>query len=147
MKQASAKKKGNRFELFVAREITLAGLGNAGREANSGAGFRKGDIACNLDFLIECKNQKRLNWWDSIRQAKKQAEIGNYERNKWALIVRDPKSPEDNPKVNVVIDLWEWLSLLRKEKEPKVKQPDRQVAWKLEHLIQSAKSLLKELEK
>jgi len=144
MKPISAKKKGSRFELFVAKEITAEGLGKAGREANSGAGFRKGDIACNLPFLIECKNQKSLQWWASIDQAKKQAEIGNWNGDKWALIVRDPRTPEQRPDCYAVIDMWEFLKLLKKDSAPRIKEPDREMKYKLERFVEYGRSLLKE---
>jgi len=145
MKPISAKKKGSRFELFVAKEITAEGLGKAGREANSGAGFRKGDIACNLPFLIECKNQKSLQWWASIDQAKKQAEIGNWNGDKWALIVRDPRTPEQRPDCYAVIDMWEFLKLLKKDSAPRIKEPDKNLKWKLTKLKDIINEVLREL--
>ena len=145
MKYRSKKEKGSRFERFVAKEIEQAGLGKAGREANSGAGFRKGDIASSLEFLIECKNQKSLAWWKAIDQAKKEAEIGNHYKEKWALVVRDPRTPEDNPNVYAVIDFWQMLDLLKKDSEPRVKEPDKNLRWKLETLKNSINGVLKEL--
>jgi len=138
--------KGRRFENYIAKEITLAGLGKATREIGSGSGTRKGDIACNLPFLLEVKNQKTVNFLASLDQSVKQAEQGNFDRDKWALITRDPRYPEFD-RVYATIDFWEFLKLLRKDKEPKIKQPDRQVAWQLKTLISSAKTVLKELEK
>ena len=143
MKGESARKKGARFERFVAKEITAAGLGKAGREGNSGAGFRKGDIAANLPFLLEVKNDKQVAILKNIDQSVKQAEIGNYHSNKWALITRDPRYPEFE-RAYATIDFWEFLELLKKYSEPRVKEPDRQMKWKIERLITSAKELLKE---
>ena len=142
MKPKSAKQKGKNFEDLVAHEIQQAGLGQARREIGSGSGLRKGDIACNLPFLIECKNQKSLQWWPSIDQAKRQAEQGNYSPEKWALAIKRPQKTE----VAIVMDFWEWLTLLKKNQEPKIKMPDREVAWKVRKLVQTAKAVLKELE-
>jgi len=125
MKPISAKKKGSRFELFVAKEITAEGLGKAGREANSGAGFRKGDIASNLPFLIEAKNQKTIKIQEWVRQAKSQAKIGNYDPDKWALVFKNPESPDANPEMFVTIDFYQFLDLLKRYSEPRVKEPDR----------------------
>ncbi len=82
MKSSSAKEKGARFERYIAKEITAHGLGEAHREVMSGAGFRKGDIASNLSFLIEAKNEKQTNLLPNIDQAKRQADQGNYDRDK-----------------------------------------------------------------
>jgi len=146
MKSTSKIQKGRRFENYIAEQIEEMGLGKATREIGSGSGKRKGDIFSNLDFLLEAKNQKHLSWWASIDQSKKQAEQGNYARDKWALIIRDPRKGEFQD-CYVVMDMWEWLSLLRKNKEPKIKQVDREMGWKIKKLIQSAKQVLKDLEK
>jgi Holliday junction resolvase len=114
MKPKSAHNKGKRFENLICQEIEAEGFGKARREIGSGSGTRKGDIFANIPFLIEAKNQKKLNWWQSIDQAKKQAEIGNWDRDKWALIVRDPRTPEKKPDIYAVIDFWEFLKLMKK---------------------------------
>lgn len=144
MKPQSAKAKGTRFEHFIAKEITEAGLGRAGREANSGAGFRKGDIASNLLFLIEAKNEKQVNILKNIDQAVKQARIGNYSSNKWALVSRDPRYPEFD-RVYITIDFWEFLGLMKRNSEPRVKKPDRELKWKLENLKSAIQKVIKEL--
>lgn len=144
MKTTSARQKGQRFERFVAKEITEMGLGKAGREGNSGAGFRKGDIACNLPFLLEAKNEKQVNILPNINQARSQAEKGNWNRDKWALISRDPRYPEFE-KVYATIDFWEFLKLLKKDKEPIIKAPDRETKWHLENLKKDINQVLKDL--
>jgi len=145
MKTASAKKKGSRFELFIAKEITMEGLGKAGREANSGAGFRKGDVASSLEWLIECKNQKKLPWWKSIDQAKEQADMGNKHPEKWILMVRDPRTPETNSDYYAVVDGRQFLKLLKKNSEPRIKAPDRDLKWKLQRLKTYAQEVIREL--
>jgi len=150
MKSRSKIKKGKRFEKLIAKEIEAEGLGMARREIGSGSGKRKGDIAANIPFLIECKNQPSvriraiLNWID---QAKKQADIGNWSPEKWSLVFRDPRSPETNPKIYAVIDFWQFLKLMKKDSEPRIKEPDRKMAWKLKRFVEYGKSLLKELER
>lgn len=147
MEPKSAKNKGRRFENFVNHEIELAGLGKAIRTPGSGSGKIKGDSFNSLDFLIEAKNEKVIKWNKNIDQAKRQAEQGNYDPDKWALIVRDSRTPEASPDVYTVIDFWQFLELCKRAKEPKIKNPDRETIWKLERLIQAAKAVLKDLKK
>lgn len=139
------KEKGEAFEKLIAREIKAEGLGFAKRETGSGSGKKKGDVAANLPFLIEAKdwNKYDINRW--VDQAKRQAKQGNWDHDKWALVFRDFRSPEDNPEIYAVIDFWQFLKLLKKDSEPRIKEPDRQMRWKLQRLIDSAKEVLKEL--
>ena len=137
--------KGKYLEKLVAQEIEKAGLGKSMRTPGSGSGLKKGDIFSSLDWLIEVKNQEKINWWASIEQAKKQAEIGNYSKEKWALVLRDIKSPQVNPKLYCVIDFWQWLNLLKSESEPRIKSPYKNLRWKLETLKNTINSVLKEL--
>ena len=126
--------KGKRFENFICQELEAEGFGKARREIGSGSGKRKGDIFANIPFMIEAKNHKKLNWWQSIDQAKKQAQTGNWDSEKWALIVRDPRSPEKNPNCYAVIDMWEFFKLMKKDAEPRIKKPDKDLRWRLEKL-------------
>lgn len=146
MKPESAIKKGKRFEKMIAREIEDMGLGIAREERGSGSGKYKGDIAANLPFLLECKNQKKLAWWDAIDQAKRQAKQGNWDQDKWALVIRDQRSPESSPIIYTVMDFWQFLELLKKNSEPLVKAPDRELKWKILRLIADAKAVLRDLE-
>ncbi len=145
MKGKSAVAKGKRFEDFIAKEIEAEGLGQARREIGSGSGLRKGDIYANLPFLIEAKNQKNIQWWQSIDQAKDQARIGNWDSQKWALVVRDPRTPETNPGCYAVIDMWQFLKLLKKNSEPLTKEPDKQFKYDLENLENAIKRVKKRI--
>lgn len=148
MKPKTSIEKGKRFEKLIAREIEAEGLGLARREAGSGSGKRKGDIAANLPFLIEAKNQpsKRiqavLKWID---QAKRQAEIGNWAREKWALVFKDPRSTEVNPEIYAVIDFWQFLKLLKKDSVPRIKKPDQDMKWHLIKLKNAINQVIKDL--
>lgn len=144
MKSRSIIQKGKRFENFVNKQIERAGLGKATRTPGSGSGKIKGDSFNNLEFMIEAKNQKKIDIKRWITQAKQQASIGNYDSNKWALVFRDPDYPEFE-RVNVVIDFWEWLELLKKNDEPRIKEPDREMKWKLQRMIDSARAVIREL--
>ena len=146
MKPKSKIEKGKRFTNFVNDEIEKAGLGKAVPTPGSGSGDRfKGDSFNSLDFLLEYKNQKTIHLLNWVDQAKHQAEIGNYSPEKWALILKDPRSPETNPDCYAIVDLWEFLNLLKKSGEPLIKEPDKDMRYKIQRLIQSAKVVLKEL--
>lgn len=147
MKPKSAIEKGKRFEKLIAHEIELSGLGMARREVGSGSGLKKGDIAASIPFLIEAKNhnvrmKKILDWID---QSKDQAEKGNASSEKWALVFKDPRSPEARPEIYAVIDFWQFLSLLRKDREPKIKEPDREMRYHLESLKVAVNRVIKDL--
>lgn len=145
MKPKSIIEKGKRFEKLIAKEIEAEGFGLARREAGSGSGKKKGDIAANLPFLIEAKNWDKydINRW--VDQAKRQAEQGNWDRDKWALVFRDFRSPEANPEIYVMIDFWQFLKLLKKDSEPRIKAPDREMRFLLERLKTTMTQVIKKL--
>ena len=145
MKPKSKIEKGKRFEKFINKEIEAEGLGRAIRVPGSGSGKIKGDSFNALEFLIEAKNQKTIHLLDWVNQAKEQARLGNYSPEKWALILKDPRSPETNPDCYTIIDMWEFLKLLKKSGEPLIKESDRDMRYKIQRLVQSAKAVLKEL--
>jgi len=144
MNPKSAINKGKRLEKFLCSAIEEVGLGKAVRTPGSGSGKIKGDVFANIEFMVECKNQKQFHWSD-IDQAKRQADIGNFNRDKWALIINDPRHREFED-VYAIIDVGQFLELLKKNKEPMIKEPDRETAWAIKNLIQSAKKVLKHLE-
>ena len=145
MKSQSIIEKGKRFEKRIAKIIQDEGFGTARRENGSGSGKRKGDIAANIPFMQEVKNWKKIKILEWIRQAKSQAEKGNYDSDKWGVVFRDPNSPEENPNIYITLDLYQFLILLKKDSEPRIKEPDREMRWKLQRLIDSAKAVLKDL--
>ena len=145
MLSKSRHSKGKRFERFVCQEMEAEGLGKSVRTPGSGSGRIKGDIFNNLDFMVECKNQKKLSWWESIDQAKKQAQIGNHWPEKWALVVKDPRTSESSPDVYAVIDFWQFLKLLKTAQEPRIKKPDKELKYKLERLKINCQQVIKEL--
>lgn len=147
MKPLSIIKKGKRFEKWVNQQIEAMGFGRAVRTPGSGSGKLKGDSFNNLPFLLECKNHsyKNLKWWDSIEQARRQAEQGNWDKNKWALIVADNHYPEFQA-VYAVIDFHEFLELLKKNSEPVIKEPDRETAYLIKIVRENLRRLLNQLE-
>ena len=145
MKPKSRIQKGKNGEKIVCERIERAGLGRARREIGSGSGKNKGDIFANIPFLIEHKNQKTIHFLDWVKQAKKQAEIGNSDTNKWCLTIQDPETPQLNPEIYAVIELDEFLNLLKRNQEPKLKEPDRNLKWKLEKLRQCCRDVENEI--
>jgi Holliday junction resolvase len=141
--------KGKRFEKKIAQYLQDSGLDlRAHREDGSGSGLKKGDIRSSIPFLIEAKNSKSvskglLKWID---QAKDQATKGFKWREKWALVFRDPRTPEHNSEDYVVIDFHQFIELLKRYREPLTKEPDRTLKYKLERLRQSAQEVIKEIE-
>jgi len=145
MKSKSKLEKGKRAEKEVARRIERAGLGKARREAGSGSGKNKADIACNLPFLLEVKNQKTIMFQNWIKQAKEQARIGNSDPNKWCLVIIDPsgvQSPE-RMEIYATIELDEFLGLLKRSANPRIKEPDKEMA----RLLERAREFCRRLEK
>jgi hypothetical protein len=144
MKARSAINKGNRAEEFVCKQIEEIGLGRARREIGSGNGHLKGDIFADIPFLLEIKNHKMVQCLSWIDQAKKQAEQGNDNPDKWALVFRDPRKPEFE-QMYVTLDLWQFLRLLKKNKEPLIKEPDKQLKYDILHLKVVLNKILKQL--
>lgn len=138
--------KGKYLEKLVAQAIEMAGLGMACREVGSGSGKRKGDIFSSLPYLLEVKNEECPHFLQNIKQARRQAEIGNWNRDKWILVQRNPESPQNNPELFAVMDFYEVLELLKKNSEPRIKQPDQELKWRLKRFVDYGKDLLKELE-
>jgi hypothetical protein len=145
MKINSAREKGKRLEKFVCQQIEEMGLGRSIRTPGSGQGKIKSDIFSNLDFSLECKNESYVNLLPNIDQAKRDCEKGNYFKEKWCLISRDPRFPEFE-RIYATIDFWQFLGLLKKNSEPLIKEPDRELKYLLERLRQSAGEVIKKLE-
>jgi hypothetical protein len=137
MKPRSAQKKGKRAEEETCRRIERMGLGNARRTAGSGNGNRdKGDIIANLPFMIEVKNQKIVHFIDWVAQSKEQALKGHIDPNKWCLLVIDPKGVQEGDRMEIyaTIEFDEFLELLKRNKSPKVKEPDKLLTYQLNQL-------------
>ena len=145
MLSKSIQQKGKRAEKEVANRIERAGLGKARREAGSGNGKNKSDIFANIPFLIEVKNQKTIKFQEWIKQAKEQARIGNSDPNKWCLVIIDPsgvQSPE-RMEIYATIELDEFLGLLKRSANPRIKEPDKEMA----RLLERAREFCRRLEK
>lgn len=130
MKSKSSTAKGKRFENAVAKIVEDMGLGFARREAGSGNGMRKGDIAWSLKKTAELKNHTRnfpkilIQW---IEQAERQA-LGY---QPWVLVLRDPRSSESKLKAFAMMDMHEWLDLEKRSMTDQVNEPDAQMRMDL----------------
>ena len=106
----------------------------------SGSGNReKGDIRVPaLNLVIEAKKHKRTSMSDWAKQSEKEG-LGF---NKCALVWQIPNTPH----LRADIDLCYFAELLKRAEEPKVKEPDRQLKWKIQRLVDAGKLVIKELE-
>ena len=145
MKPKSVQQIGKRFENWGNEMIEEAGLGRAIRTPGSGSGKIKGDSFNNLDFMIEFKSERNPSWKGNIAQAKRQAEQGNYDSDKWIMVQRDPESPQANPQAFAIIDYIQLLKLLKKNSEPLIKEPDRSLRWALEKLKNSINNVMRKI--
>jgi len=146
MKPKTAQAKGKAFERYIAKELTANGFGKAHREVMSGGGFRKGDIYCpSFPFMIEAKNQAtvKINEW--VDQSKREAQIGFHNRDKWVLMFKDTRTTNINPTIYAVTDFYQFLQLCKKDSEPLIKQPDRDLKFKLEDLKRRSNNIIKKL--
>ena len=106
MKPASAKKKGKRLEIKVAREWRSKTKDLSIRTPGSGSGKHKGDVY-NRHFSIECKNQEKVRLWEWWQQAVNQKGFNKPP----ALMISGNYRP-----ILVVMDLDDWLNLVLEAK-------------------------------
>lgn len=125
--------------------IEEMGLGEAIQTPGSGSGKVKGDSFNALDFLFEFKSERSPEWKGNIKQAKRETIQGNYFKNKWLLIQRDPDTPQANPQAFAILDYIEFLKLLKKNSEPRIKAPDREMKWLLQKLKDVINQVIKRL--
>ena len=109
------------------------------RQKGSGSGLNKGDIWNDLNLCIEAKNQKNFknNWFGQVKRESLGSQIPVIVWHKNQVPLEDSV---------VMIGWWCFEELLKKSKEPNIKEPDRAMAWKVRSAVQALKSLLKELE-
>ena len=146
MTPKAAQEKGKRFEKAVLREMEEMGLGAGVRTPGSGSGTKKGDLFTPSRFMFECKNEAQPRFLTNVDQSKEQARIGNAWPSKWALVTMDPRTTENSPSIYVTLDLWEFLELLKKDRDPIIKEPDRDAKWKIKRAVDSLKAVLKVLD-
>ena len=145
MKRASAKIKGWRLEHWICQQIENYGFGKATRTPGSGSGLIKSDIFSSLDWSIEAKNHQKVSMLKWIDQAKREAEEGQADKDKWILVFDDPRVKPEFTNVYAVLDFGKLLELLKKNKEPIIKSDDRDLKYSVYRLKEACNSVLKRL--
>ena len=142
MSVKNTRQKGRKLVKIILERIKREVDNGAYEVVGSGAGLDKGDIRIpSLDLVAEVKNCETI----SMAKWVKQAEREGLQHSKTALMWRHPKSPLDNPEIRVDIGLDYFIEIVQRYSEPRIKQPDREMRWKIQRLIDSAKAVLKEL--
>lgn len=142
MKASSAKNKGNRFENFLIERFRSLLDSRAQRTYGSGNGMDKGDIHLpNFDIEIEAKNQKTIkliDWWEQTQRQRTDRTA--------VLILRNPRKPEFQESL-VVMDLEEWIELVKKQNEETevINNRDPKLKWKIKRLKDAAQDVFKDL--
>ena len=141
MKPTSAIQKGKQLEDFITDELRSSGLDTrAHRQKGSGSGLNKGDSWNDLGLCIECKNQRNFSpkWYQ-------QAEEESMDTQEPVVVWHPPQTPLES---SMVFISWEYYkTLLLKSKEPKqINEPSRELKWRLQRLVEAAKSVIKLLE-
>ena len=141
MKPTSAIQKGKELEKFIIQELKSSNLDRrAYRNPGSGSGLAKGDVDNSLGLCIEAKNQRNFSprWY---QQAEKES-MGTQE----PIVVWHPSQvPLEASMVFITWDYFKKL-LIKSKEPPSVKEPSRELKWRLQRLIESAKSVIRELE-
>ena len=141
MKPVTAIQKGKQLEDFITDELRESGLDRrAHRQKGSGSGLNKGDSWNALGLCIECKNQRNFSpkWY---QQAEKES-MGTQEP---VVIWHPPQKPLEASMVFVSWDYFKRL-LLKSKEPPKINQPSKELKWRIQRLVENAKSVIKELE-
>ena len=131
--------KGKALENWIVDRLRLSGLDKrAYRQKGSGNGLNKGDIWNDLNLCIEAKNTKIFPH-KALKQVAREA-MG-YQKE--VIVWHPPQTPME---ASIVLIHWDYFEeLLKKTKEPEMRQPDKSMKWKLENLKRSISEVLKEL--
>lgn len=144
MKPRSAKDKGNRYENHLI-EVFRENLDErAQRTYGSGAGLDKNDVnLTGYDIEVEAKNQKTIkiiDWWEQTQSQRVKSGRTS------VLIFRNPRKAEFQESL-VVMDLYDWLDLVKKQKEETtvINNQDPKLKWKMKRLKDAVSEVMKEL--
>jgi len=137
--KTKAQKKGSEFEKHIQSVLLRRGFA-ARQNLGSGNGINKGDLSTSCPFQVEAKNQKAIRILEWIDQTKIEAQRGNWDADKWALVFRDPRQPDAlMEQAYAVIELEEFIKLMKKDAEPLSKAPDKDLAYQLHQIATLAK--------
>lgn len=144
MNPRSSKQKGGRFEKHLVQLFRDTIDVNAHLQPSSGSGLEKNDIRIpTLNIEVEAKNAATFNVQSDWEQTKSQRTSGNMA----VLAVRHPKKAEFAETV-VIMDINDFIGLVQDRAETREVSftANRDAKWKLQRLVESAKSVLKEFE-
>jgi Holliday junction resolvase len=135
----SRKAKGRNAELNFAQLLRDYGIDkNARRQPLSGATFMKGDINTGCGYCVEVKNQEKLNIWDALKQAEKQAGM---EQQPFLLAFK-----RNHTNFYVAMSVYDWIDLYKRAEEPNsISEPTRELRFELEKLREIARRVIKKL--
>ena len=132
----NTKQKGRKLVKEIVRRLKEEDL-SCYEVVGSGAGLLKGDIRVeSLDLVIEAKKHKQLSMLNWVKQSEKEG-LGY---NKTALAWQIPNTPD----IRIDISFEYFCELLKRAQEPKIKEPDREMRYKIQRAVESLKALLKE---
>lgn len=137
----NSKKKGNLWENKLAHWLSANGI-KASRDSASGGGSReKGDIVNNIDCTIESKASKNIKlaeWWEQVENS------ANIHHNTPLLFIHKDGMAEDE--WLVVMNNYDWLELVKKEKTIDTNYQDSRIKWDIQNAITALKKLIKNYE-
>ena len=111
-KKINSKRKGNKWELNLAKWLRLNGI-KAYRESSSGGGnAERGDIINNMNFTIESKAAKNINlmeWWRQVCHS------ASMHHNSPVLFIHQDGMARDS--WLVVMESGDWLELIKQSNE------------------------------
>ena len=140
-KVKNPKRKGNQGERNWAKFLREQNLDKgAWRNYGSGSTIYKSDVVNKLGYNFEVKVGKHFSLPKAIKQTERDAEMSH---TKPAIPFHLDGMRDDE--WWVILDAYNFADLLKRAEEPKLKEMDRKMKWKIQRLIQSAKVVLKEL--
>lgn len=104
------KAKGSSFERAVADYLIANGFPEADRRYGAGSQFDKGDIVGVPKFVLECKNQAKINLAGFIEEALVEAKNANKPYGA-AVIKRRGKNVKDSYVVMTLEQWVDWINL------------------------------------
>jgi Holliday junction resolvase len=138
----NSKQKGNQGERDWAKFLREQNLDKrAWRNYGSGSTTYKSDVVNKLDYNFEVKCVKHLNLGKAIKQTKRDAEMSGTKPS----VIMHLDGMKDG-EWWILIDAYEWANLIKRNEEPKIKEPDRELKYELIRLKNSIQKIIKMIE-
>jgi len=136
----NSKRKGNQGERDFAKFLREQNLDKkAWRNYGSGSTSYKSDVVNKLGYNFEVKVGKHFNLLGAI-QTSRDAEMAHTTPS----VVFHLDKMRDG-EWWIILPADEWSELFKKDSEPRVKEPDKNLRWKLETLKNVINQVIKEL--